>query len=524
MPFPRTLAGFGAAFLVGAALRLWMLPTQILVDDEWHLVHRLLGDPSLASVATLGEQDHSVGLGIGAWLLMQVTTLDELLLRLPSVVAGVLLVGVVPALAVRFAGRPTAIVLGWLLAVSPLLCFFSRIARPYAITTLLVSVGGFALHRWLRGAGTRAALVYVVTTAAAAVFHLAALPAAMAPFVVWPFVPAEIRPSPWRTVRLGLATILAVAAAMALPALQSGGTVLAKVQTDHMNLSTASGMLELFAGTGHPVAVAVLATFGMVGAVTLVRHDRPFALHVLLVIGLQLAAVVVSGAAAIHVAIVAARYAIVVLPLVLLLVASGLVAVAARIGTNSPDVVGMAGAAALLVIGPMGWVYRYPNDFTNHISYAADPLPGRYFERFRPTTISAFYTDTLAARPAGSTTIVEAPWFFYFHDLAYLQRLHRQHVLIGFVDEASGTVRGGEVARDERHLRLRTAVHLGDRARLKERGVEFVVLHRDPTQELRWPTGVTETPVDMRAWETRYREWFGAPVFEDPQLVVFQVR
>jgi hypothetical protein len=64
---------------------------------------------------------------------------------------------------------------------------------------------------------------------------------------------------------------------------------------------------------------------------------------------------------------------------------------------------------------------------------------------------------------------------------------------------------------------------MGDRASLKERGVAFVVLHRDPTQELRWPTGVTETPIDVRPWEQRYRAWFGAPVFEDAQLIVFEI-
>jgi hypothetical protein len=79
------------------------------------------------------------------------------------------------------------------------------------------------------------------------------------------------------------------------------------------------------------------------------------------------------------------------------------------------------------------------------------------------------------------------------------------------------------VGRDEPHVRLRTALHLGDRTGLHDRHVELVVLHRDPTRELRWPTGVTEAPVDVRAWEARYREWCGAPVFEDPQLIVFRI-
>ena len=53
------------------------------------------------------------------------------------------------------------------------------------------------------------------------------------------------------------------------------------------------------------------------------------------------------------------------------------------------------------------------------------------------------------------------------------------------------------------------------RAALRDRGVDYVVLHRDPRAELRWPTGVGEVAVDVSAWEARYREWFGAPVADE---------
>ena len=47
-----------------------------------------------------------------AWSMARVTTLDETLLRLPSLVAGLVLIALVPALLARFVGRGTAIVHG----------------------------------------------------------------------------------------------------------------------------------------------------------------------------------------------------------------------------------------------------------------------------------------------------------------------------------------------------------------------------------------------------------------------------
>ncbi len=102
--------------------------------------------------------------------------------------------------------------------------------------------------------------------------------------------------------------------------------------------------------------------------------------------------------------------------------------------------------------------------------------------------------------------------------------MHRQRVLIGLVDEREATVRSGEVARTDPTLHLRNAVHLGDRAALKDRGVDFVILHRDLRQEVTWPGGVTDVAVDVASWEERYRAWFGAPVYADARIAVFTIR
>jgi 4-amino-4-deoxy-L-arabinose transferase-like glycosyltransferase len=520
-----TLRALAWPFLLGAALRLYALPQQILVDDEWHLVHRLRDGAGLAAVVgDFGRSDHSIGLGACAWLLMRVTTLDETLLRLPSLLAGLALLVVVPAALARRLGRATAVALAWLLAVSPLLVFFSRLARPYAVTTLLAGVAFVAMRRWLEDRDRHARAAYLASAVLAPAFHLPALPAVLAPLALPLVAPGPRPPTLREATRLAGTTVAGIAAVLAVPAWRSGAGVAARVAADGLGLETVPRVVELLAGSGVPLAVVALGALALLGLVALLRRDSTLARQLLVVIGLHAAAVVASGAVQLHVAVVAARYVAVVLPLALVFPAAGVAAIAERVGLRHPTVVGAVTAGALLSFGPLGSIYDGPNAFTNHMSYQADYAPHRrYADRYRPDTVAAFY-DELARRPRGTVTIVEAPWHYYFHSYAWLQRHHRQRVLIGFVDDGPPPVRVGEIAAGDPGIRLRNAVHVGDRDALRARGVDYVILHRDPRSELRWPKGVEEVATDMTGWEARYRAWFGAPVADDGRIVVFAVR
>ncbi len=520
--------------VVGVVLRLDQLPQQILVDDEWHMVHALRDGASLASiVGDFGSSDHSIGLSVVAWLVMRLTAVDELTLRLPALIAGVALLLAMPAWLSPMLGRPTAVTWAWLLAVSPLLCFFSRLARPYAVTTLLVTVATGSFYAWALGrGGRRAAWAYVASAALVPVFHLPALPAALAPFGLLAMLPGDSagarRPSLARAAGLLLATVALMIGLLAVPIAASGRRVLGRLGTDRLRLETLPGTAELLAGTSAWWVIVVLGGLGLVGIVSLHRRNPLWVRYLALVIAVQAAAVAASGAVAMHVPIVLARYLAVVLPLLLLFPAAGLAAAAGLLGGGrrplvAATVLGAGAAFALYEVGPLPWIHQPPNAFTNHISYQADYAPGRYFERFRPREISAFHTDVLGALAPGSVTIVEAPWYFYFHSFAYTQRLHRQHVVIGFVGGAEAPPRGGEVGATDPGIRLRNALALDDVTGLRSRGVRYVVLHRDVLAEIRWPAGVAESPVDMGPWIERQRALFGPPVFEDAQLVVFAI-
>ncbi|MEB2284059.1 MAG: hypothetical protein B6D46_02105 [Polyangiaceae bacterium UTPRO1] len=510
------------AVLVGACLRLHAISDQILVDDEWHMVHALRGGaPLRAIIQGFGTNDHSIGSSVCVWGLMRLGRADETILRLPSLLAGLALLGVPLWFAPRF-GKRVATLWTWLLAVSPLCCFFTRLARPYAMTMLLDSVALLAFYAWSQSGRRRDAWAYYLSSCVAPVFHLAALPALLAPLALstlerrWPrSTPGHVRRR-WPLIAASLAT---TGALLAIPMLGGGQQITQKLQADHFRLAAAPGFLELLSGTSRwPLVVAMFAAVG-IGIRTLGRTLPAFTAYVLVAVAVQGAVTFASGAVAVHIPIVAARYCAVVLPLLLLLAAVGLAAAAQRWRVPA-GAMAVAAGGLLLAGGPLPWIYGTVNDFTNHISYQADYRPGRYFERFRPQAPSVFYVR-LATEPPGSMTIAEAPWFYYFHSLAYCQRIHRQRVVLGLITAASATPREGELSAADPGIVLRNAVDLADPAQLRRKDVRYVVFHRDPIAETRWPTGVTERAIDISGWIARYAHLYGPPVFEDDQLVVF---
>src|SRR6185436_6470530 len=113
--------------------------------------------------------------------------------------------------------------------------------------------------------------------------------------------------------------------------------------------------------------------------------------------------------ALIELPIVFVRYALIVLPLALLLAAGAIEWGMARAGRREWAPVAAAPLAVVLfALGPLPHTYRRPTAWTNHpafqYSYLAPPCdPGG--------VVPPFY-DRLAQEPPGSERLVEAPWLF----------------------------------------------------------------------------------------------------------------
>ena len=138
------------AFAAGAWLRLHQLDAQILIDDEWHAIHRLLVADIGAIVTRLGFADYSIPLTVADRWLYDRGLLSERWMHVPAAIAGLALLVCGPLLVRRWFAAPTLAIWVGLLALSPLLVYHSMVARPYAFTALLAPVAIVAFEHWWR--------------------------------------------------------------------------------------------------------------------------------------------------------------------------------------------------------------------------------------------------------------------------------------------------------------------------------------------------------------------------------------
>src|SRR5580658_1304084 len=170
------------AGLAGLFLRLYLLKDQVFADDEWHGLYYVIGKtPSWLFTHFSIPGATCIPLNLYTWALGVTAGWSEILLRLPLLICGMLCVLVCPWLARDLIGPRRAAWFALLLAISPILIFYSRICRPYSAVAFL----GFALvlfaARWARFGGWRSGVLFIISAILAVYFHLFAVVTAMAP-------------------------------------------------------------------------------------------------------------------------------------------------------------------------------------------------------------------------------------------------------------------------------------------------------------------------------------------------------
>jgi mannosyltransferase len=107
------------------------------------------------------------------WLAVTRLPVDEVGLRLPSLLAAVAAVAVLAHAVARLGGRPAGLVAGLLAATNPLVLEYAVEARGYGLAMLAVAVTALGLARWLDGGGLR---LYAGGAVGAGLAHWFALP------------------------------------------------------------------------------------------------------------------------------------------------------------------------------------------------------------------------------------------------------------------------------------------------------------------------------------------------------------
>jgi len=544
LPFPdrsRTWSGvLIAAMVVGTFLRLQQIGAQVLIDDEWHAVHQFIARGPADMFLDFGYADYSIPLGILDWYQAQLWGVSELTLRWPMLACGLLTLVVLPLYVAPRLGRATAAVFALLLAVSPLLVIFSRMARPYAITVLAGWIAHGAYQRFCAAedAGSRGRLgagaTYAVAAALTTWLHPVVGPFAVAP-LLWGL--AELRHVPRPDRRRAFLRWLALAAATGAligmfvlpPLLMHPMSLAAKGGLDGPDAQTLIGVGYAWVGTPSSAVVIAILAVAVCGA-PVVWRALPVARTGALGIALTLALVVATGPMWSHLPVTVSRYLLPFVPLLLLAVAAGTLRIAALVGTPTS---GARRALAMLALAfpfvlllaqwPLAPLLRHPNAQTQHLVNYIDFRPDEnpYLPQFAAMPLSPYWA-TLAKRPRGSLRIAAAPFYFesYDWDAPRWERLSGQTVIPGYLTGLCVPRRAGELPRDPRY-RFANAAILADPVDLAAKAIDYVVWQKPYRLDV--AGHIESIGTDTAACEGVLRERFGTPSFEDSHLIVFPV-
>jgi hypothetical protein len=439
-------------FVLGTMLRLWNVRAQILAGDEMHAVRVALTEPLSHILTTYELRDNCIPLSaLYRFLLERGVPLSELVVRLPMLLCGIFALLVLPAVVAARLDRRIGHLFAWLVALSPLLILYSRIARPYLPIVLFGFCATAAFEAWWRTGRRSLVAVYVLFAALSVWFHLGSAPFVLSPFLFAAGTLAVERRFRGEAQRPGLAALCGLGVAMVVALLAflvpAGSSLLALVSAKHETLAlsgaTLAGILRLQSGAVFRVAVGLFWAAALYGLVTLVRQPgdrRRLAAYTLTLAAGQVAGLLILSPEMLGHPLVFDRYLLPVLPWALLWVAMGLAAPwwprQRRAGVWGQSAAAFALLLALFLAGPLADSRFLASSFTGHNDFVGffcprASLPGRQ--------IPGFYNQVV--RQERGAPVLEYPWIplWSYNRVFYLyQEMHHRDVLVAMVEPLRG--------------------------------------------------------------------------------------
>jgi len=479
------LASTILTLLAGVFLRAWRLGAQLLLDDEWHALNAVQEHGYRWIFSHLGHADHSIPLTLLYEFFSHTIGLSEWTMRLPSLLAGIALLVLLPWLLRHWLRPGERLMLTALLAISPMLINYSRIARPYALLALLGSAAlPLAWRWWQRYRPVPNAWAWFTCTIAAGWLNPVTLATTTGPYL-W-FLPSAVRRAfgdrqygpLLRTCGMSIMMASVLVLLLFVPLSVDWASLAIKSGVHETHGQTWMVALSLFSGTGSmPLSLVTLA-LAMTGWFELQSRDADFARFMLLVAAAASAAVALTGAEWIGFGIVLARYLVGLLPLFLALVSLGLLRIVGMISPNRLPAAAVAALACailtgLLVLrGPLPSLdFRY-GQFLQHMSWQFDYNEARNPIRAALAGVrpEGFYREIAEAHPDGGAVVVEAPWWLEsnWNALPLYQQVHGQQVKVGFVGGLCAGKLYGEIDPAVSGMAFRNFVSLADLASGRE--------------------------------------------------------
>jgi hypothetical protein len=440
-PWLRVLIGSLPIWLwptvVGTALRLYRIDEQVLVEDELHGVRVALGS-TVGRILTNYETGADPCAPLAALVrLVYLATGDVsvLAMRLPSVIAGILLIVVLPSwLASRKDGdfTPGALkVVAWLLALSPSLVLYSRIGRPYALVVLFGVLAAIACDRLWRERGIRPALLYAIAGALTIWFFVGATPFVAALLLSTALTKlSNGRDAPsWASIAGAGAGLAAAISLFLLPSFASlVELVEAKVSLNRLAWPEIFPVFELQAGVGNGWVAATVCLLALAGLFRLARRDRRLALFTALPVGVQAFGLWLLSPQGLGNPVVFNRYLLIALPFLLLWFAESLTAIGVWVANRGVVAVrGMIPAAFFLLFaaGPLADSAMTWSSFLH-----SHELLSYYTPRstLPAAAMPDFYLSESAQQGGGILEYNGLPSWAHIDTLVVFQEAHRQPV------------------------------------------------------------------------------------------------
>jgi uncharacterized membrane protein len=571
----------GCIFVIGAYLRLHLLSSQILMDDEWHSIRAVTGKKFLEVLTAFDPVNNSsLPLNLYNLALYHTVGWSEFSIRLSIMLAGLLSLVVLPLQIKQLLNARVSIVFACLLAISPFLVFYSRYDRPYGITVLLCFSALLFSHQWLSTGKFSYALGFFLAGLFAIYTNLLSMMAVAAPFVVviGCRVLYRLRPSSGSACHINVSTknlfqVAALFALLLLPYLwpvlwQSARLPWAGGRLTLMSVLNAATLLS---GTTHGVLPELFFMFLIAGFTLLDRDHRLLGAIFLATIFAYAGFLLFSRPLGLDAGAILLRYAIVVVPISFTAVAVAVddLLKAMENINRMPRAAPSLCAAGLLIClyayGPLPDLYVPPNNLANHAifqsSYERKTWENTDFRFVYPSfvirrdEIPPFY-NWLGGQ-SNVAAIVEYPFdlcsynnLFYFY-----QHFHRKRILAGYCSDPAlvrysfaplsggsdfhcqvGKMDADEVlsaVEDQSKLSFRNMVDVTDTNALLSSAADLLVVHKDIMAELTvWKDSPRNPSYDrilmhyrsVDQLQARFKNEFGAPIYEDAHLLCFQIR
>ncbi len=524
-------------FVTGSLVRLYRIDEQLVIDDEWHALNAVQ-DHGFAWIfthfSTANGADHSIPLALLYEFQYQFTGLNELLMRWPMLLTGCAALLVLPYLLRHWLNRPERLLLAALLAISPVLIYYSRFARPYSILVVMEPTALLMAWHWWNNNQFKYGAGWVLLAIFSAWLNTPALIVVTAPFVWFGLLASRKVLQTGDLTDLKRLTVIGVVMLLLLsvllgPALATQPeAIITKAGQDFIDGGTLPWVLSLASGSGHIWAYISLGLISFVGLGVLFHRDKGFAWYMFISSLLAVLILIMTGAPAVEHGTVFLRYVIGLLPFYLSCAAIGLLystTYIVRLAGLSAGVNKMALLVALVTLvmaGPVpDWPLRY-GQFVTHQNYHYhyDQKLNLYTQAMNSWyQAEPFYEEIAALHKAGEALIVEAPWHMesYFNPLNLQQGVHRQRVRVGFINGVCAGPLYGELTTGQPGMKFHNFVYLQELLD-GSRTADYLVLRRPGMRE-----EIRAIESDFDKCEQAVRAKFGEPWRESGFALVFKI-